>query len=117
MVNDFHEVDFESLSVLDDGKLNLVLRKHLQRANMDCQDRPSDRKPRKVTIEISFVPVLEQDGDCTESWMQAKIKSSIPDHASKPYSVSMRRNGAFVFNNSSLGNVNQNTLDFDGDDE
>lgn len=117
MAEDIHEVDFESLSVLDDGKLNLVLRKHLQRANLDCQDRPGDSKARKVTVEIAFVPVWDTQSDCTESSMQVKIKSSIPDHASKPYSMGMRRNGTFIFNNNSLVNVNQNTLDFDGDDE
>ena len=116
MNSHLQEIDFVSLADMDDGKLNMVLRKHLKRASEDCQDRPADQKPRKVVIEIGYVPLLEPQGDATDSWMQVKIRSNIPDHVSKPYSVGMRRNGTFVFNNNSLNNVNQNTIDFDGED-
>lgn len=117
MGSSLHEVDFGSLQILDDGKPNIALRKHLQRACQDCQDRPNDTTARKVTVEISFVPVIEQDGDCTDAWMQVKLKSSIPDHKTKPYSVGLRRNNMFVFSENSLGNVNQSTLDLDGEDD
>jgi hypothetical protein len=115
-----HAVDFGALQAIDDGKLNLVLQKHLQRACQDCQDRPNDNKPRKVTVEIGFTPIIEQDGDACDAWMQVKLKSSIPDHQSKPYSVGLQKNGQFVYSPNSLNNVNQETFgyddDFNGDD-
>lgn len=117
MGSGLHEVGFESLSIMDDGKLNAALVTHLQRASKDCQDRPTEPKVRTVTVNFTFEPVVEQDGDCTEAWMQVKITSKIPDHKSKAYSVGLRRNNSFVFSEHSLGNVNQGTMDYGDDDQ
>jgi hypothetical protein len=112
-----HELGFRSLAVLDGGKIDAALSKHLQRASVDCQDRPGDNKPRSVTIDITFQPVVEEDGDCLEAKMDVRIKSKVPVHQSKAYSVGLRRGGKFVFNEESLGNVNQNTFGYGDDDQ
>jgi len=117
MGSSLREVDFNSLSEMDDGVLNLVLRKHLKRAADDCMDRPGDQKPRKIKIEIGYVPMLLPSGEAYDAGMQVKIASSIPDHVSQAYNVGMRKNGTFVFNANALDSVNQNTMDFDGENE
>lgn len=117
MSRDLREIDFATLADMDDGKLNLVLRHHVKRASEDCQDRPADNKPREVIVKLTFVPIMEDDGDAYDAGMQVCVSSKVPTHKSKAYSVGMRRNGTFVCNLNSLGNVNQNTIDFDGDDE
>lgn len=118
MGTSLHELDFQSLSHLDGGKINAAFRKHLERASYDCQDRPGDNKPRQVVVEVTFQPVTEQDGDCSEAKWDVRIKSKVPPHQSKAFSAGMRRNGTFVFAEDSLENVNQGTLGYDdGDDE
>lgn len=116
MQSSLHALDFKSLSILDGGKINTALQMHLQRASLDCQDRPGDPKARTVTVDLTFVPVTEQDGDCTEVKMDVKIKSKVPVHQSKAYSAGLRRNGTFVFNEYSLDSVGQGTF-LEDDDE
>jgi len=117
MGSSMREVDFNTLAEMKDGAFNLVLRKHLKRAADDCMDRPGDSKPRKIKVEIGYVPMLLPSGDAYDAGMQLKISSSIPEHVSQQYCVSMRKNGTFVVNLDSLDSVNQNTMDFDGDDQ
>lgn len=112
------KIDFESLALVDGGKINAALETHLKRASLDCQDRPGDAKARVVTCAFTFVPVMDQSGFCEEVKWDVQVKSKVPAHQSKAFSAALRRDGSFVFSEDSLENVNQGTLGYDdGDDE
>ncbi|MDR3582557.1 MAG: hypothetical protein P4L67_04760 [Candidatus Pacebacteria bacterium] len=119
MASSLHEVDFGSLAILDAGSVNAELKSRLSLVSKDCQERPGDAKARTVTVEIIFEPVVDQNGYTTDVKTRLAIKSKLPAYESKPYSMGMRRRGnqaTFVFNENSLGDVSQGTLDL-GDDE
>lgn len=122
MSGKLHELDFRSLAIMDGGVHNAEFRKRISVVSKDCQDRTGDAKARSITIDIKFEPVVDQNGYVIDTKMHLDIKSKLPAYQSKPYSVGARRRGdqgTFVFNEDSLDNVNQETIDFgdDPDDE
>lgn len=112
-----HQLKLESLKDLDAGKAVIAFERHLTRAANDCADRPGDRKPRKVILEINLTPVLDEDLDCTEVKAQIQVTSKVPVHRTKVYSLGMRRNGILVFNEDSPEAIDQTTLLPDDDGE
>lgn len=50
---------FDSIAKIDDGTVMLAVDQAIQRAYLDCADRPEIKKPRKVVLEITLTP--EQD--------------------------------------------------------
>lgn len=111
-----HQLTLDSLKDLDSGKAAVAFENHLRRVASDCYDRPADATSRKVTMEIAFTPVMEPDGSCSEVKAQIHVKSSVPTHRTKVYSLGLRPNGNFVFSEHSPDNINQPTLmDDDGE--
>lgn len=100
----------KSLADLDLGKGAEAFQRHLRRAIEDCMDRPADTTARKVTLEISVVPVMEQGGDCTEVAAQIHCASKVPPHRTKIYSMGVRKGGHLVFNPDSPDDINQTTF-------
>lgn len=120
MADKLHELDFHGLAIMDGGSHNAEFRKRISLVSKDCQDRTGDSKAREIDVKIRFEPVVDQNGYVTDTKMTLDIKSKLPAYQSKPYSVGARRRGdqgTFVFNEDSLDNVNQDTLDFNDDDE
>lgn len=107
----------DTMAALDNGKAVATFAQHLQRAALDCYDRPGDGTARKVTLEVSLTPVLEEDRDCTEVSMQMRVASVLPKHQTKVYSLGLRQGGKLVFNPDSPSNINQSTFEMNGDDE
>lgn len=112
----FKPLTLASLVDLDMGKATLAFQQHLARAAADCIDRPEDTKPRKVTLEIAMVPVIENDGSYYEVRSSICVSSKVPRHQTKVYSFGVRKNGSLVFNPDSVDNVNQNTFMTDDED-
>jgi hypothetical protein len=105
-----------NLKDLDLGKIDEAFQRHLARAAIDCMDRPTESKPRVVTLQFEVVPV-EVDGDCDEVVVRIQTTSKVPTHKTRPYSLAPRRNGALVFNPDSPTNVAQGTFLPDDDDD
>lgn len=109
------QLNLKALEDFDGGKAAMSFNGHLARIAADCMDRPGDTKARKVTLTFTVVPVISPDGTCDDVKAKFHIKSSVPDHCSKEYSLGMRRNGVLVFNEDSLDNIDQTTLLGDDD--
>lgn len=105
------EFGLDSLPAFADGTLDLAFKQHIKRAISDAEDRPGDKKPRKVSIEFEIIPVVLQDGACTNVEIEAKIKSAIPPHISRPVDCKIKNGGRAVFNDMSPDNVDQRTID------
>lgn len=110
------QFDAEAMAALDDKTIAAALNVHIRRASADCVDRPGEKKARVVTLQFAIVPVLMPDGSCDKVNTQFQIKSKIPDHRSRVYSMGLRRNGMLVVNEDSLDDVDQSTF-LGGDDE
>lgn len=104
------QFNLDNLKELDGGKAAAAFETHVRRAAADCMDRPGDNKARKVTLEVTIIPIMDPAGDCTEVEAQIHAKSTVPPHRTKPYSFGLRRNGVLVFNPDSTDNIAQSTL-------
>lgn len=101
-----------SLAELDGGRIAIAVNKALERAAMDCRDRPALKSTRTVDIEISICPVPtdDPDADLIDSHVTVQIKEKIPPRVSKPYSMAVTRR-SLVFNEVSPDSVRQATFD------
>jgi hypothetical protein len=104
-------LSLDSLKELDGGKIANAINLHLKRAANDCYDRPGDKKPRKVSLEISVVPVLDSEArSCSEVKAQVHVASSVPKHRTREISLGLKPNGALVFNPDSPDRIDQTTF-------
>lgn len=107
----FKKLTLENLQFIADGSVSAAFQHHLKRAVEDCDDRPGDKKPRKVTLELLVTPVVLQDGSTTDVSVESYVKSSVPPHISRPVECKVKQGGKAVFNDLSQDNPNQMTID------
>lgn len=107
------QLTLESLTKLDDGRVPVAFQRQMQRAITDCMDRPNDKKPRTVTLDVEITPVTTVDGgviECENVEIEFKIASKVPTLKSKTYSCRVNKNGQAAFSTESPENVNQLTF-------
>lgn len=116
----FAELKLEDLMNLDDGRVAITFKEALKQIVSDCTDRPGDKSPRIVSLNLQIVPIVDvQTGQCDLVNGEFKIVCKVPDRRSKTYQFGVRKssNGAMlVFNQHSPQSVNQQTV-FDGEDD
>ena len=96
---------------LDGGRIHEAFAQELKRVVMDCDDRPGDKKPRKVLLQLDIAPIIDEHGNLDSVAGAFQIKSTVPQRKSKVYSFGVRQGGQLVFNDLSDDNINQRTLD------
>lgn len=106
----------KSLSTIDGERIALAFEQALRRVVQDCEDRPGEKKERTVSLTLAVKPVLDSDGVCDDCNIQVLVSDNVPKRKSKVYNMSVRKGGHLVFNNESLDNVEQSTMDFDSDE-
>lgn len=110
------EVTLANVGEMSGGAVAAQFQRHLARAIADCEDRPKDQTSRKVTLSLEVVPVLDSmEGSNTPNASTAnitcRIKSSLPDHVSRPTECHLKQGQKAVFNDMSEANVQQRTID------
>jgi hypothetical protein len=103
-----------SLAEVDGGRFAVALEQLVALAAGDCDDRPDDKKVRKVTIEIAMRPVYINQ-ELRDIKVQFKSKCSVPQKQSSEISFGVRPGGALFFNPDSPADVNQASLYGDDD--
>jgi len=91
----FVELSLTSLEELDDGRVSKAFQHELKRAVQDCIDRPGDKKPRKVVLELELVPVVNTENgllECEGADGEFTIKSKVPTRRSKKYGFRANKN-------------------------
>jgi len=106
------DFDLNSMAEIDGGKINRLLRSHVQRVAHDCADRPNDKNKRKIVIEITAEPVPTDDGFCDHVNVQIRCRSRLPDYRSRPYPMEAGNSG-FSFNKEFPADRNAVGLPFD----
>jgi hypothetical protein len=99
-----------SLATIDEGRIAESFMQALRRCEADCKDRPTLRKDRKVTLEVTLVPVSDDRSELVEVLVQFEIKDAQPIRSSKVYHMNAGRGGLF-YNDLSPEDARQLTLD------
>jgi hypothetical protein len=103
--------DAKSIASIDGGRIGVAINQELRKAALDCDDRPADKRPRKVTLQLELVPVVDEAGNCDSVDVSAQVKAVHPSRKSRKFDMSLRKNGVLAFNEESLDDVDQQTLD------
>lgn len=111
----FKQFNLAALHDIDDGKAAVAFDRLLQRMIEDCHDRPSDKKARKVTLQIEIVPVPEADGTCDNVEVVIQALARAPSMKSRALSMGLRGSKSIVYSEDRLDDVDQPSL-FEGAD-
>jgi len=110
-------LDLATLKDLDGGKPAIAFRRAVEDATKDCQDRPTETRPRKIVLELELEPVANEDPEFEGTFRAVgvtghfKIKSTIPNRQTRPYSFGLDKQGRLFFSQESPQNVNQATFE------
>lgn len=102
-------LNFETLTELDSGKINMLVTRHLALIANDCMNRPGDKNKRKVTLEFYAEPILEEDGQCERCKIEVECKSKVPTFRSRRFEMRVTK-GGFLFNKDFPSELDQPSL-------
>lgn len=103
------KLGYKSIGDMENGKIGVAFDNELKRVVADLNDRPGLKKPRKVMIQITFLPVGDQ-GVVDSVNFGVQIKSNVPEKKSKVYSAGLNGVDTLVVNEDSPDNWRQGTL-------
>lgn len=108
------DLSCRNLADVDGGRIEAMFDLAVQRALMDCADRPGDRSSRTITLTIKLTPILDQSGCFDEFTLSPSCDCKLPSQKARDVVFgAQRRAGKFVgvFNKDS-DDVRQSTLEF-----
>lgn len=111
-MRELKELTLATLAEIDGGRLAIAFKQALQRCASDCDDRPGEKKPRTVALQVTVEPRQDQDGMCEDCNVRVTIADNVPKRKSKPYNCSLRKGGHLLFHPESLDDHEQETFDF-----
>jgi len=86
-----HALNTENLAKVDDGKIAAALDSCIRQALLDCADRPNEDKARKVTLEITFAPIVNDTGAAMDDVQTSfSMKVSTPKLQTRDYVMQTR---------------------------
>lgn len=107
------QLSLANIGQIDLGKIQAAFDVEVRRCLGDCEDRPADRTPRVVSLNLSITPVGD-GAACELAEAEFTMTSKVPPRRSKPYQVSIRKTArgvVGVFNDESPEDARQGTLD------
>jgi hypothetical protein len=113
----FKQFNLAALHDIDDGKAAKAFDRLLARMIEDCNDRPSEKKPRKVTIQVDIIPVAEADGTCDNVDIIIRTKAVAPPMQSRSLSLGLRGSKTAVYNEDRLDDIDQPSLFENSEDD
>jgi len=119
MAEDLHKLEASTLHNLDRGVVAAGLDRAILQAARDCLDRPGDKRPRKITLQLNLKPIAHTDNNsitCEGATGSAVIRTRLPDYESQSLDFGVKQNGSLIFSEFSPHNHRQGTLFGDGDD-
>jgi hypothetical protein len=117
MATQIKQFGFSELAELDGGRVRIAMDQLLKMAALDCEDRPGEKKARKLTLQLELKPVLDQDGMCEDVKCTVQMKSSLPTRKTREYGFGLRRGGMLTFNPEAPDAHDQGTFDFKDKDK
>lgn len=101
----------DALRELDGGRVATAFQEAMKRIVADCEDRPGEERPRKLSLEATFVPQMGEDGNCSGVGVEFQVKDTIPNRRSKKYGMGIKNGGRVFFSTEDPTNVDQYTID------
>lgn len=108
------QLTLSTLKDLDFGRPAVAFEQAVADAVRDCKDRPGDNRPRRVTLDFTLIPLIDETGDCNDVQGDFRIKLSCPNRQTKPYQFGLNRNGQLYFSENCPENPDQKSM-FDTD--
>ncbi len=105
--------NLKSLGTMDGERIAIAFEQELKRVVMDCDDRPGDKTARSVTLTLAVKPKMDVDGICDDCDVQVSVTGAVPKRKSKVFNMTLKKGGHLMFNNDSLENAEQGTLDLE----
>lgn len=90
----------ENLKLLDFGKIGAAFNAELEHVVKDCCDRPTDNRPRTVTIQFKLAPEVDVKAGLIQAddiLVGCEIASGVPKRRTQVYKMKPQANGALVF--------------------
>lgn len=107
----YQEFTLESLKHFADGKVAASFNKLIRAAVADCMDRSGETAARTVELSLQITPNVDQDGMTENVNVSVKIGSKVPKYHSAPVNCNARTNGQLFFNDMSIDDADQMTID------
>ena len=91
----FMNLTLAAIPEIDGGKVSLAFQRGVEDCLRDIADRPIDKKPRKITMVFTMLPVTGEDPQderrlvATGLTTEITVRTSIPDRITKPYSFAL----------------------------
>ena len=73
-------------------------------------DRPGLKGARKVSVELTFKPIMDQTGMCTDVVAEYEIKTNLPSNKSRAINMGLKPSGQMMFRGASPDNHAQQHL-------
>jgi hypothetical protein len=105
------KLSLETLKDVDYGKPGALFTNLIRQAVRDILDRPGERHPRKVTLQLEITPLVLQDGDVIDAEVLFSGKTSLPPYHTAARPMAIDRQGHLVFSTDAPDNPRQKTLD------
>lgn len=99
-----------SLAFLDGGRIREAVEQALERCRADCDDRPAEKKSRRLSLEIAFIPECDPKGRLTGVDVSFKVVEKLPPRVSAVYAMKPRGKDLY-FNELSPDDPDQMTID------
>lgn len=105
-------LSLENLKEVDGGTIAIAFDKELQAITKDLNDRPRLNKPRKLKLELTFIPKTRSDigEDLDDVEVNFDVAASIPKIGIKSYRVTPKFGDQLAFHPDLPGNPNDETL-------
>jgi hypothetical protein len=105
-------LSLDSLMELDGGRAAMAFQHELEKIVQDLDDRPGDKSPRKVMIQLSIIPEITESGAAVTSEVAFRVKSSVPDRKTTSYRMKIDPVGkCLTFNPHAPDAPEQQTFD------
>lgn len=117
MARTLEKFTLASLATIDGERIAIAFEQALKRVANDCDDRPGEKKPRTITLQLSIVPVLDAAGIADDCKVQATITDSVPKRKTRSYDMTMKKGGHLMFHPESVDDHSQEVMDFKDDEE
>lgn len=111
-MNHLKELNAQNLALVDHGNLSVALNKTIRGLIMDCENRCTDNRKRKIKLELELVPVTQERDNtfyCENIELTWNISGLAPNYQSK-VDVGVRAGGIGAFAPDSPQNHLQGTL-------
>lgn len=103
----------DAMRELDGGRAMETFQDAVRVAVKDCIDRPGDKRPRKVVLQLTLKPVPVIEGntiDCDGANGAFQCKTMLPQYETREVNFGVQQSGDLIFNPDSPTDHKQATL-------